>query len=61
MELAASVVLYNPVETSFNVFNIPSMFVCVCTGCPRRNGQNFGRVFRMLNYTYITQNTYIQS
>ena len=31
------------------------------TGCHRRNGQNFGRVFHMLNYTYITQNTYIQS
>ena len=32
-----------------------------CTGCPRRNGQNFGRVFLMLNYTDITQNTYIRS
>jgi len=31
------------------------------TGCPRRNGQNFERVFLMLNYTDITQNTYIQS
>ena len=31
------------------------------TGCPRRNGENFGRVFLMLNYTDITQNTYIQS
>jgi len=31
------------------------------TGCPRRNRQNFGRVFLMLNYTDITQNTYIQS
>jgi len=31
------------------------------TECPRRNGQNFGRVFLMLNYTDITQNTYIQS
>ena len=31
------------------------------TGCPRRNGQNFGRVFLMLNYTDITQNTYVQS
>ena len=29
--------------------------------CPRRNGQNFGRVFLRLNYTDITQNTYIQS
>ena len=31
------------------------------TGCPRRNVQNFGRVFLMLNYTDITQNTNIQS
>ena len=29
--------------------------------CPRRNGQNFGRVFLMLKYTDITQNTYFQS
>ena len=33
----------------------------IYTGCPRRNGQNFGRVFLVLNYTDITQNTYIQS
>ena len=31
------------------------------TGCSRRTGQNFGRVLLMLNYTDITQNTYIQS
>jgi len=31
------------------------------TGYPKRNGQNFGRVFLTLNYTDITQNTYIQS
>jgi len=31
------------------------------TECPRRNGQNFGRVFLMLKYTDITQNTYVQS
>ena len=30
----------------------------VYTGCPRRNGQNFGRVFLMLSYTDITQNGY---
>ena len=33
----------------------------IYTGCPRRNGQNFGRVFLMLNYNDITQNTYTQS
>jgi len=31
------------------------------TGCPRRNVPDFGRVFRMLKYTDITQNTYVQS
>ena len=31
------------------------------TGYPRRKGQNFGRVFLMLKYTDITQNTYMQS
>ena len=31
------------------------------TGCNRRNGPDFGRVFLMLYYTDITQNTYIQS
>jgi hypothetical protein len=31
------------------------------TGCPRRNVSDFGRMFLMLNYTDITQNTYVQS
>ena len=31
------------------------------TGCPRRNMPDLGRVFLMLNYTDITQNTYVQS
>jgi hypothetical protein len=31
------------------------------TGCPRRKGPNFGRVFLRSNYTEITQNTCIQS
>jgi hypothetical protein len=33
----------------------------IYTGCPGRNVKNFGRVFLMLKYTDITQNTYIQS
>ena len=38
------------------------VYVCVCIqGAPRRKGPNFGRVFLRSNYTYITQNTYIQS
>ena len=33
----------------------------IYTGCNRRNGPDFGRVFLMLNYTGKPQNTYIQS
>jgi len=35
---------------------LPSQY----TGCPRRNVPDFGRVFLMLKYTDITQNTYVQ-
>jgi len=43
---------------SFNVQ--PPELAGTYTGCPRRNGQNFGRVFLMLNFSDITQNTYTQ-
>jgi hypothetical protein len=33
----------------------------IYTGCPRRNVPDFGRVFLMLKYTDIAQNTYVQS
>ena len=36
-------------------------YFSIYTGCPRRNVKYFGRVFLELNYTDITQNTYIQS
>ena len=57
-------------KTIFSLHNIHQFFFLMwsnCTrhsthtGCPRRNVPNFGRVFLMLNYTDITQNTYIQS
>ena len=35
--------------------------VCPYTGCPRRNVPDIGRVFLILKYTDITQNTYVQS
>jgi len=38
-------------------FSLPAGY----TGYPRRNVPDFGRVFLMLKYTDITQNTYIQS
>jgi hypothetical protein len=37
------------------------MFLCMYTGCPRRNVSDFGRVFLMLKYTDVIQNTYVQS
>ena len=36
-------------------------YMIMYTGCPRRNVPDFERVFLMLKYTLITQNTSIQS
>jgi hypothetical protein len=35
--------------------------IYIYIGCPRRNVPYFGRVFLMLKYTDITQNTYVQN
>ena len=45
------------------IFPLPNkpLWNGVYTGCPRRKGPNFGRLFLRSNYTDITQNTYIQS
>jgi hypothetical protein len=51
-----------PAERMLRV--ILSSVVCPAvqyTGCPRRNVPDFGRVFLMIKYTDITQNTYVQS
>jgi len=37
------------------------ILLSIYTVCPRRNVPDFGRVFLMLKYTDITQNTYVQS
>ena len=37
----------------------PVLFIY--TECPRRKMPDFGRVFLMLKYTDITQNTYVQN
>jgi len=50
-----------PPRTLVHQYIISDYLICTYTGCPRRNGQNFGRVFFMLKYTDINQNTYIQS
>jgi hypothetical protein len=44
---------------SFYLAGTPRIsYLYLYTGCPRRNVPNFGRVFLMLKYTDITQNTY---
>ena len=48
---------WNPQDLSRIVMGLIYLY----TGCHRRKGPNFGRVFLMLNYTDITKNTYIQS
>ena len=49
------------VEKKYIKCNIWGVAVCPSnTGCPRRNVPDFGRVFLMLKYTDITQNTYVQ-
>ena len=47
---------HNNVENEHITINL-----ILYTGCPRRNVPDFGRVFLMLKYTDITQNTCIQS
>ena len=53
----------NQITSTFAVEDVYTELVIdiFYTGCHRRKGPNFGRVFLMLNYTDITQNTYIQS
>ena len=57
-------ILLVPLQSSVSKYCLGEVIGIYCenyTGCPRRNGQNFGSVFLMLNYTDITQNTYTQS
>jgi len=55
--------LHSPANENRSIVSTCVLAVCPSTntGCPRRNGQNFGRVFLMLKKTDRTQNTYIQS
>jgi hypothetical protein len=41
--------------------SISGAYIHIYTGYPRRNVPDFGRVFLILKYTDITQNTYVQS
>ena len=55
------VFFFPPLKVSLYKLRCGYLHIANYTGCHRRNGPNFGRVFLMLNYTDITQNTYIQS
>ena len=52
---------WNSVTNSLILLSVNTLQMLRDTGCPRRNVKYFGRVFLMLNYTDVTQNTYIQS
>jgi hypothetical protein len=51
----------NETDTYINLRQYYYIYIYIYTGCNRRNGPDFGRVFLKSNYTDITQNTYIQS
>jgi len=53
--------IFDTVYQSVFIIIIIIIIIYIYIGCHRRNGPNFGRVFLMLNYTDITQNTYVQS
>ena len=53
--------LYLSLPLSLSLSLYIYIYIYIYTGCNRRNGPDFGRVFLMLYYTDITQNTYIQS
>jgi hypothetical protein len=48
-------------KTLFVICNEVLLMDYIYTGCPRRNVPHFGRVFLVLKYSDITQNTYNQS
>ena len=47
-------------ETHTHTHTHTHVYIYIYTGCPRRNVPDFGRVFLMLKYTDITQNTNVQ-
>ena len=51
----------NPRILKYTKTYITVYCIYIYTGCPRRKGPTFGRVFLRSNYTDITQNTYIHS
>ena len=56
-----SVTMQHTAAKCNNVIKFYRYNTVLYTECPRRNVPDFGRVFLMLKYTNITQNTYVQS
>ena len=54
-------VLFSHMSLDLAVCMYVYIYIYTYTGCPRRNVPDFGRVFLMLKYTDIAQNTYVQS
>ena len=48
-------------QLGFPILSVVYSVLEMYTGCPRRNVPDFERVFLMLKYTDLTQNTYVQS
>ena len=61
--LCVPCIMVNPLNAELNpICPLLILFGAHYTGCcPRRNVPDFGKVFLMLKYTDITQNTYVQS
>jgi len=55
------IVLFTIYATQGTTVLFFTLYIYIYTGCPRRNVPDFGRVFLMLKYTDITQNTHVQS
>ena len=53
--------MFRPAVVIITFFFSKNKLKLYYTGCNRRNGPDFGRVFLRSYYTDITQNTYIQS
>jgi hypothetical protein len=60
-KVSVYIYIYISIYISIYIYIYIYIGVYTHTGCPRRNGQYFGRVFLRSDYTDITQNTYIQS
>jgi len=55
------ILLYIYIYIYIYIYTHTYKYTVLYTECPRRNVPDFGRVFLVLKYTDITQNTYVKS